>query len=254
MMYPENMQLSDVIEASWLEEYEKQQNAIWWQLVNLNNNLFLIERIEEFPFNVFLPLGRTFWTLTKKALLETCVMIIWRVILDTDSESLTLRRFKNQILQHLHDPKMKQQLGTHLKNSHFENKIAELESKVTEIRHNYLAHLNKEMNTHPSPQEITEHPLAIAEIKDILNASEGLFDALCLNHGFHLWYMEYSNSVREKRETDIDRLLDSVARDSAILNSPERDPAGWNYAKRNYPEDWIAIVNEYRRKFGMDEA
>lgn len=254
MMYPENMQPSDVIESSWLEEYEKQRDVIWWQLVEFNNDLFLIERIEEFPFHIFTIGPTLFWVLTKNALIGTCIMIIWRVILDTDSRSLTLRHFKNQIMQHLRDEKMKQRLGKYLKSSDFEDKIAELELKVIEIRHNYLAHLNRDMNTNPDPQRILEHSLDITEMKHILAVSYEIFNALCFNHGLHLWYWDYSDSAREKRETDIDRLLNSVARESAILNLPERDPVWWEITKPDYPENWITTINEYRRKFGMDEA
>ncbi len=251
----EDLSPSDVIEASWLETYERLLNVIWHQLIELNRNLFLIRRIENFPFNVFMPAyaNRIFWHLTRNALIEKSIMIIWRVVMDTDSDSLTLRYFKNQIFEHLCNKDVEKRLRKDLKENGFENKITQLKSKIKNARHYYLAHLNTDALINPDSQKIQE-TINLTELDEILVISQELFDLLSFGNGHGLWYVGYLDSQREKQETDIDRLLDSVARESAFLNMPERDPVGWEIRKSQYSETALSIINAYRRKFGLNEV
>ena len=79
-----------VIDPLWIDEYERLRDEIWDQLIDYNCSLFLIERIETFPFGVLVPLpdNRAFWHLTKKALVERCIMIAWRITVDDHKDTL----------------------------------------------------------------------------------------------------------------------------------------------------------------------
>jgi hypothetical protein len=247
---------SDAIEATWLPTYQKQRHAIVMQLIELNCSLFLIERIEEFPFKVFLPLtdNGIFWRLTKSALIEKSLMIIWRVVVDTGSDSLTVRHFKNEVLQHIPDSAVKEQLCTTLRNIDFESRMTKLKDKVVSIRHNYLAHLNREMNINPDPLQIADVSISLKELAGILNTAQDLFNTLCFNEYHSLWYLGYLDSTRNNRITDIDKLLDSIARNSWCLNLPEQDPEDWERFRPKLTADELATINAYRRRFRLPEA
>lgn len=245
----------DVIEVSWFPTYERQRDILWQQLINLNYNIFLIEKIETFPFDVFLPLydNRIFWVFTKNALIEASLMGIWRIVVDADSSALTLRKFKNHIFQHMLDYSSKEQLKQALREVDFETRIVSLETKVRHARHNYLAHLNSDSHINPNPLVITQNAMNLSELKDILNVSRELFDVLCFSHRYELWLWGYLGKVRERNETDIDELLDAIARNNPKLNMPEKDPEVWEEMRSEMSEHEIIVLNTYRRKFGLSE-
>lgn len=67
--------------------------------------------------------------------------------------------------------------------------------------------------------------------------------------------LSYSEKVIHPKDSDprpdIDKILDSIARDSQILNMPEKDKYWLKYGKSGMCERDINILNEYRKKFGM---
>ncbi|MBZ0296555.1 MAG: hypothetical protein K8L99_28600 [Anaerolineae bacterium] len=247
-MMSENHAASDVIEASWLDTYETQLKVIWQQLIDLNCNIFLIEKIESFPFHLFAPLpdDRLFWQLTKNALIEKSILIIWRVVVDKKNSVLTIRRFGKDVSSHLTDLSVKEELDARLREA------VELANKVQFIRHNYIAHFNKKLNTNPDPQMVVGIPLSLEEIKQLFETARELFEFLCFNAYYALWYWGYLNT--ERQDTDIDKLLDSIARDSPLLNMPEEQPEIWEMTKQRYSARELEILNEFRQKFGLPEV
>ncbi|MBA3920547.1 MAG: hypothetical protein H0X31_02090 [Nostocaceae cyanobacterium] len=244
---------SDALEASWLDTYEKQRNVIWQQLIELNCNIFLIEKIEAFPFNLFLPIydDRIFWHLTKNALIEKSIMIISRVA--TDEGSLTIKHFRSEVLKHIRDDAVKDQLRATLKNIGFDTRMSKVENKVKHARNNYLAHLDPDLNINPDPQKIADFAISLNDIKDMLNIIVELFDALCFDTHHALWYWGYLDSRRDQQDTDIEKLLDSVAKESPLLNMPEQQSEFWEIQKENYLATELAMLNVFRRKFGLAE-
>jgi len=47
--------------------------------------------------------------------------------------------------------------------------------------------------------------------------------------------------------------LDSFAKNSDILNMPERNPEIWQYQRQSLTDEEIAHLNRYRKKFGLSE-
>ena len=56
------------------------------------------------------------------------------------------------------------------------------------------------------------------------------------------------------KSTDIEKLLDSVARDSGVLNVPENDPYTWSLRREEFKKADLEIINKYRVQFGLPEA
>ena len=91
----------ELIDHSWLECYEQQITAIWWQLVRLSSNILILDKLTAFPFQLFVLEPLPFWELVVVNFFDISVMIIWRVSLDTDADAITLRRLKNGVMQNL---------------------------------------------------------------------------------------------------------------------------------------------------------
>lgn len=93
------MQPNELLLSSHLNEYKNNIEAVWWQLVRLNSNIFILEKAEAFRFDLFGNYSRTFWELLKQSLFETSVMVVWRVAVDSHSDGLTLQKLKNRFFK-----------------------------------------------------------------------------------------------------------------------------------------------------------
>ncbi|MEK7727814.1 MAG: hypothetical protein AAB354_05330, partial [candidate division KSB1 bacterium] len=146
----------DAFDPSWIGSYRETIDVIWRQLVRLNSNIYALEKLFAFPFALFVgPISRGFfWKLTENALFDSCVLIIWKVAVDNDFEKgVTLQKFKGRILKHLRNDVLLKEFKKALKETDFKKAFPIYESKILELRHNYIAHLNLEKHTKPTSQE-----------------------------------------------------------------------------------------------------
>src|SRR3989304_5550290 len=92
----DQLQPSQVLEPCNYDAYEKHHRAIWNQLVRLNSNLFILDKLLGFPASLFLGPERTvFFRLVEASLVESSVLIISKLAQDDDLDTLTMPRFKN---------------------------------------------------------------------------------------------------------------------------------------------------------------
>lgn len=179
-------------------------------------------------------------------------MVAWRIVVDKGENLLTLRHFKNEIFRNSRD-ETKSKLRDLWKEVDFESRISELEAKVINARHNYVAHLNKEFHLHPDEKLISKLALSLADIKSLLDAARKLFDLLCFTEHHSLWLWAYGERNVENHQTDVDKLLDMVAKNSRILNLPEEDPDALKRKLIKFSSSDLRVINQYRRKFDMSE-
>lgn len=240
-----------VVEPSWLDEYNQKLDVIWWQLVRLNSNILILEEIFAFPFDLLQsePPSRNFWNLVTDALFETSVMIIWRVAVDTRNEVLTLQMLKNEIRQHLKTEDYRKQFQEAIKKVQFEKTVSAYKSKIEELRDNYFAHLNRVKNTNPTPDQVKQRTFLFSELKRYRDELNLFFNLLCFGHQKALFPWDYYPDVGNS--TDIKRILDNIARESALLNLPENNPAFWSIYRKNLSEHELKLLNEYRAKFEL---
>lgn len=244
----------ELILPSWWSSYEKNLQVIWRQLKRLNSSIFVLEKVLAFRFDLFTPFHQNFWTLVEGSLFETCVMTIWRIGVDSRSEGLTLGQLKNCISQNLRSEAYKIEFHKHVKEIQFEKTVSRIEPAIEEIRHNYIAHFNLDKHINPSPAELKERTLLFSEAKRFRNSLNAMFELLCFGHVYGVLPIDYLCPPKEK-STDIEQLLDSVVRDSGILNLPEKDPNIWPMLREKWKkENVIGIINEYRLKFGLPEV
>jgi len=254
----EEMKLEDLIDPDWLDRYKKETTALWWQLVRLNANLFILKKLADFPFQLLGFIRQPFWDLVRYSLFEASVMIIWRVALDTDPHALTLRRLKNSIVQNLREEKHRSQLKRLLRKIDFEGAMSDFEPRVRDLRHKLLAHMDRDLNVDPRPEQIKQFSLYFADLAVLQDKLNSLFELLCFSEQRLLLPIDYHPEVRHppgvETRPDIERLLDCAAKESALLNMPERQREVWPLWRKNLSPEELEVLNKYRVKFGLPEA
>ena len=248
------LQPADVIESSWLEEYERSTHLLWWELVRLNSNLYILDKLLGFRFDLFLPMPgqRTFFNMVIWNLFEFSILTAWKLYEDT----LTLRGFKNEIREHIDNEEYKSGFDGALKEIKFERQIRPLRDRIKALRNKRIAHLDKDFNL--SPEQIEEIRVSLSDLGKFRDALNQLFELLCFGHQRSVLPIEYHPEVIRPpgvdARSDIERLLDNIARDSPLLNMPENEPDRWPYFRQGLPSDVLRVVNEYRRKVGLPEV
>jgi len=249
----------DLIEPSWLDSYNKNIEALWWQLVKLNSKIYVLDKILQFPFDLFEPISpRNFWNLAVSSFFDSCIMILWRVSVDnSNKDGLTLEQLKNQILKHLSEENYKKQFRIILKNSKFDKDISEFRDKITFIRMNYIAHFNRQKNLNPTPEQIKERIILLSDLKKYSNTVNSFFDLLCFGNGRGLLLSEYNPNVIYPvgfdSRSDIEKLLDNIAKNSTVLNLPEQNVNSWNNYRKKLSKEELKDFNRFRVKFGLRE-
>jgi len=262
MSFPELAPV-EVIEDSWLPDYQLARNALWRQLVRLNSGMCILERIEGFPRSLFLsaPEERCLWCLVESALVEMCVMAVWRICVgergDGQSASSTIQGFRDGIVEHVRAEMYADLLQGHLRELKFDQMIAVLVSRIQEIRTNYAAYLDLEQELRPG-EDMERRALVLSELKSYTSSLNSFFHALCFgrsNASLPADHLPWFRSLgRMDHENCIERMLNGIARNSAILNLPERDAQMWAGCRENLSEAELSTLNRYRVRLGLPRA
>jgi hypothetical protein len=212
-----------LIDDDALSEYESKRAVFYNELVNLNTNIYIAEKIFDFPFDVFIGNWPTFFRLVIDNFLNISVLIVTRLATDTDPDFYTLVQFKNRV---------------------------DLLEKARNLRHGRIAHLKEDFDAESTIRSLSE----LQTLRDRLNS---LYDTLSFNVGSLFVPLEYYEDAwhprGDKDQSDIEKLLDCVARDSYVLNMPEQNPEMWRFARQELAEKEIDTINDYRKKFGLSE-
>jgi len=250
------MRPQDLLEPTWLATYEQNIDVLHQQLVRLNSNIFILDKILPFPFGLFKPYPRLFWNRVINALFETCILALWRIAVDSSDVGLTLRHLKNEIFQHFCEDEYKQHFAKVLKSTRIEESVSALEPKITTLRHDYIAHFNLAANISPTPEQNEQRVLLFSELTSYRDAVNSFFDLLCFARKKLLLPLGYHPDVIHPGDarSDIEQLLDCVARESIVLNLPEENPQHWEAFRKNLSEADVKKLNQYRAKFGLPEV
>lgn len=244
-----------LIEPSWLVTYERNIDAIWRQLVTLNSSIFVLEKISCFRFDLFVIGRKHFWDLVEHALVETCVLVIWRAGVDCRKEGLTLQQLKDCVQKNLL-PQYTVPFNELVEASGWPEKISEIKPKIKEIRHNYIAHFNLTKHVKPTSEEVKARSLLLSELVGFRDTLNAYFELLCFGHGRATVPIEYLPDGKRPAslQCDVEELLDGVARSGDWLNLSENNPELWTVHKPEQTETDLRILNQYRTKFGLPPA
>lgn len=259
MILLQKMRPNVLINPSYLKTYEKELEALWWQLIQLNANFFVLEKIKSFPFDLFKPILTPFWNLIYTGLFETSLMIISRLV-DPDKRTLTLQSFKDRVSKNMINEKYNSRLDNALKRIDFETKILNIRKRVKEVRNKRLAHYDRKWikkYMFKQPQKALAFP-SLKEIKDMRNVLNSVFNLFCFGHGKAVLPVNYISQARYADDidnrSDIEILLDNMAKESPLLKMPEKQSNYWPKYRKTLSGKEINILNHYRKKFGLSKV
>ncbi len=238
-----------VISENWLVTYYDERNVIWHELVQLNTNLFFLNKILTFPFHVFSPRGikPIFWQTVFNNLFEVSTLSLWRIYVDSSSKTITIPKWKTSILKNLRELKYQKAIQRDLKLINYNTTERNIEKRIGELRNKVIGHLDREWVLHASDGVPQDRKVYIHELHEITKTINATFKLLCFGEEFIIDEIEYLNEgLYPSHLTDIDQLLCHVATDSQALYMPEEDPELWPDIMAQYSQEDIEAFNYYR--------
>ena len=122
------------------------------------------------------------------------------------------------------------------------------------LRKKIFAHFNKNLLF---GKKKVKH-LNIEELEKLRDRLNSVLDTLSFDVEHMMLPLSYSENVVRPKGVDylpdIEVLLDSIAKNSELLNMPERSPELWKCAKESFNEEGIKKFNNYRKKFNLPEV
>ncbi len=255
----QDMDLGALMKPSLIERYKEDSRAIWWELTRLSRNLFVLEKVATFPFHLFDGFMPLFWRLAYSALFETSVLIISKLTEEGVSGTLTMGRLRGEVMQSLREESHKEELARALRSQQFDCTFSGLRARIRQLRHNYLAHFKREWNVKdPTPEQVKERGVRLSDLKALGDKLNSLFELLCFGERGEFLSIEYHpdvvRPVGSDPRTDVEAILDNIARDSAMLNMPERQPEIWPLYRDELSQEHLDVFNRYRSKFGLGKV
>ncbi len=247
MPLPENIDSDDVLREGTAAEYKQGMEMFFNQLVRLNLNMEIIERILDFPadlFGVGLGASASFLATTVLNTFEASILIITKVAQDNSgSDVQTLTRFKNRIGSQLVKPEYQRAFWRKLEVARFDTETQDLLSKALALRNKDIAHLIPDPNL---------RRLTLADVKTLRDRLNLLFQSLAFNTQYVFLPLNYGSFGAG--QSDLDYILDSIAKNSKPLNYPEQNPEWWPSMRVSMSPGELKQLNKYRRKFDLTEA
>lgn len=243
----------EVLKEEVWEEYDKRMEFFYLnEIVPLNVNIFLCEKIISFPFGLlfFRQEEYMFFRTVISNFQQVNLLTIARIAADQASrkEPNTLPSFKNWVLENVRT-EYKDEFQKTIKDIRFDKKTKKLLERVTSLRNGRLAHLDREYDNFAQDVldfEETKH------LRDILNS---LLNVLSFDVGRKMLPVNYLSHVDYPKgidnRCDIERFLDAFAQESSLIHAPEKNQYFWDDYRKNLSQDDIDIINKYRGKCGL---
>jgi hypothetical protein len=212
----------DVLEEGAFEEYDKGIGFFFSELVQLNAILYLAEKIVNFPFDLFASRDNTiFFTIVMDSFYDSAILTITRLTTDQKGDLFTLPRFKNRV-RDLVKPEFREAFDVYLAEARFDNGVIRLLTRVKDLRTHRIAHITRDFVS-GNVKLFRPNLLELVELRNALNS---LLNALAFNVEYQMLPIPYDDRVlrsnRSAIKTDIEEILDCIAKNSFYLHMPER--------------------------------
>jgi hypothetical protein len=238
----------DILKPDALEKHKGEMAYFHNKLSELHHSVFFIERIVEFPFDLFVhPVEDLFLRMVLDNLAQVAILQITKLTTDNVRDARTLDRFKTFMEASVKD-EFEADYKRAMKEAKFKPRIRGLMKKAKDLRDLQIAH------------SISDHADAITfdEIKEIVREMTRLFEVASFETEYRYLIFSYDPTVRRppgiEQRTDFERILDGIARDSPVLHEPESNPMAWPYLRQSWSATKIEQFNRYRRANGLPEA
>jgi len=242
-----------VILPACLNQYEKEMDPIWWQLIQFNCNIYIMEKIMSVDFVLLGYTTNIFWRLLFESMFETNVMILWRLV-DPKKSTLSMRIIRDHIRDNLRNDDLKNEFDALMEKSNYDYSIEKIHHKISILRHNRFGHLQRKWIIKEGASFINDDYLPFSNLKEYGNAIGNLFKLLCFNHKRMLTLLDYYPNVKHPSGTDsrsdIEELIDLVIENSPFVNMPENQPDYWPINKKGLTKEEIKQMNDYRKRVG----
>ncbi len=216
-----------VLKDDKVAEYGEQMNGFYRSLVELNCNIYIAERFLDFPYRLFddgCTSDGLFFDLTVKNYFIASILLITKVATDQGSDVTTLPMFRKRLWLMV-KPEHQQAIQDRLRAVHFDQRTKELLEKAKYLRDAQIAHFVRG----PKQERLT-----LSEIKTLRDELNTLLQALSFETEYVMLPFSY-----ESQKGDVDWVLDSIAKSSALLNMPERDLYRWQHTRRHLSDEDI---------------
>ncbi|MCD4684814.1 MAG: hypothetical protein K8S97_02620 [Anaerolineae bacterium] len=233
-------------------EYERGRGWFYRELVRLNMTLHILRHINAFPFRTFEIYRPLFFQMVTWNLMDSALLAITRLMTDKGDKH-TLPRFKNRLQREWIKEEHHQDLVARLRKTKSNAEIRGLLKKARCARDACVAHLAQDFiegKTQLDRLNLDD----LFRLQDELNK---FYTIITLKDSIGVVFLPpeyYPKGGDSKPASDIDKILDSVARDSFIVNMPEQNPIRWKHKREKLSSEDLELINAYRRKFGLPEA
>jgi len=248
----ESLTSKDIIIPEYLDEYKEGIGFFYSELITLNTNIFIINKIRKFPFDLFCnPDDCTFFHMVINNFFEYSLIIITRIFKDTGKDCFTLPKFINKIISKYIKSEYRKLFIQRVKNVNFNNLTADILNRIHDLRKKRLAHNLEEYIT--ETKNIGR--INYNELEKLRDYSNQLFENLSFGITHMMVPLPYCEKVIHPKgydsRPDIEKILDAIAKDSYFINAPEIDKYWLDYGKNRMSEHDLNIFYEYREKFGL---
>ncbi len=251
-----DLEPEDVLRAAWIPAYKRQISILHNQLARVRSTLFVLEHVAKFPFDLFAEHTGPFWNLVRRSLETTVVIGLWRILFDTDGESLTLRQLKNEVMSNALDDLAKQRVAERLRSSAADKRISQIEEKVAELRHKHFAHLDRASATGEAGP--TNSPtVSFGELRELAAAAHDLINAIGLGTYYMTLHPDYDPSVTrggQRIVPDVEEMFDDMVRRRDDIRMPEEKPYEFQFYWKHRTPRQREAYNAYRKKLGLSEV
>src|SRR5581483_5572421 len=211
--------------------YQGQMKDLYLALVELNCNIYIMERILDFPYRLFddeCVSDGLFFDLTVTNFLQASTLLITKVATDARSEHISLPALIRR-LPYMVKRECLSKLNDLLNAIDFDQKTHQLLEKAKSIRDTRIAHFDRKP---------TQDQLTLLEIKALRDELNSLLQALSFDGEYVMLPYGY-----ESQRGDVDWVLDSIAKNSSLLKMPEHDPSRWRHARPHLSDNDIRELN-----------
>ncbi len=247
-----------ILKKEWITTYWEQHRILLNEIYNLNSYLHICERLKDFPFYLFTEPSTNIWDYFFRGSYHSLVLIINKISLDRRKDVFTLDNFRENIENKFIKESNKQIFIRGYKKIDFYNRLEPYKNILENERHINIAHLNKNKTQNTHYDGSITAPIINQKLKQVNSLINEYFHFLSLGIDWaetHRQYIDKSFFTFQSTnfKSDIEELLDLVAKNSYLLNMPEKEPAVWDLKKEELSTDELMIFNKYRQKFNLPE-
>jgi hypothetical protein len=166
-----NTKDEELFDEPFLSEYRNDIQFFYSELVYLNVQLFMVDRIRRFRFDLFVRQSQTtFFSTVLNSFFESSILRVARLVTDNDGDFRTIIRFKNKIFQNMQEM-YKKDFQERLRECKFDKNTDELLERIRTRRNQRIAHIIRNVNE----EELRKSTIYLKQLfclRDKLNSRE----------------------------------------------------------------------------------